>query len=168
MAMLVNRPVSPADAQAISALHARVFGPGRYARTAYRIREGHDREFSPFCGLAHLDGVLVASIRFTPITVGGAAGALMLGPLAVEPIHAGKGYGRQLVAEGLAKAREAGIRCVLLVGDASYYDRFDFVPVAPGQITFPGPVDPRRILAAELVPGALGQYHGLVAPARGD
>ena len=34
------RPETPDDAEAIERLHERTFGPGRYAKTAYRIREG--------------------------------------------------------------------------------------------------------------------------------
>jgi predicted N-acetyltransferase YhbS len=30
------------DALAIERLHERTFGPGRYAKTAYRLREGRD------------------------------------------------------------------------------------------------------------------------------
>ena len=37
---LVIRPERPEDAPAIERLHARAFGPGRFARTAYRLREG--------------------------------------------------------------------------------------------------------------------------------
>lgn len=166
MPVIVNRPVTADDGPQIAALHARVFGPGRFVRTAYRIREGHAAAVSPYCLLALLDGELVASIRFTPITIGGQGGALMLGPLAVETAHAGKGYGKQLVADGLMKAHEGGIRLVILVGDQSYYSRFGFVPVQPGQILFPGPADPRRILAAELEAGALADYQGLIAPGR--
>jgi predicted N-acetyltransferase YhbS len=33
-------PETADDAVAIERLHERTFGPGRYARTAYRIREG--------------------------------------------------------------------------------------------------------------------------------
>jgi predicted N-acetyltransferase YhbS len=32
-------PETPADAVAIERLHERTFGPGRYAKTAYRLRE---------------------------------------------------------------------------------------------------------------------------------
>jgi predicted N-acetyltransferase YhbS len=39
-AQVLVRPVTPDDLPEISALHARVFGPGRFARSAYRIREG--------------------------------------------------------------------------------------------------------------------------------
>jgi predicted N-acetyltransferase YhbS len=44
-----------------------------------------------------------------------------------------------------------------------YYGRFGFQPVRPGQITLPGPVDSARLLALELIPGALaagGQVKG--------
>ena len=96
------------------------------------------------------------------MTVGGAPGAILLGPLAVDPEFAGQGYGRRLVADGLAAAKAAGVRLCVLVGDEPYYARFGFVRVPPGQIALPGPADPARILAAELSPGALADYRGVV------
>lgn len=159
---IVVRPPVAADLPAINALQAKAFSPGRFARTAYRVREG-TAPVSPHCLVAPSGDRLIASIRFTEIAIGGRAGALMLGPLAVEPEFAGLGHGRRLVAEGLARARQAGMRLVVLVGDAAYYERFGFVRVPPGQITLPGPADPARILAAELQPGALAQYRGVVA-----
>jgi predicted N-acetyltransferase YhbS len=89
-----------------------------------------------------------------------------LGPLAVDPDFAGKGFGRQLIAEALAAAKADGVRLVVLVGDEPYYGRFGFRPVPPGQITLPGPVDPHRLLASELEPGALASYRGMVVAAR--
>jgi predicted N-acetyltransferase YhbS len=157
------RPVSPEDLPQILDLHARVFGPGRFARTAYRLREG-TAAISAYCLLARRGGVLIAAIRFTPITIGGERGALLLGPLAVEPDYAGQGYGKRLVATGIDNARNKGVPLVVLVGDEPYYGRFGFRPVAPGHIVLPGPVDPRRLLAAELAPGALSRFRGLAAP----
>jgi predicted N-acetyltransferase YhbS len=86
--------------------------------------------------------------------------------LAVDPEFAGKGHGRQLVGEALEQARADGIRLVVLVGDEPYYARFGFHPVPPGQIVLPGPVDPKRLLAAELAPGALQSYRGLIVAKR--
>ena len=103
---------------------------------------------------------MVAAVRFTVVTIGGAEGALLLGPLAVDPEFAGKGHGRQLVGEAMELARADGLRLVVLVGDEPYYARFGFHPVPPGQITLPGPVDPKRLLAAELEPGALARRSG--------
>jgi len=156
------RPATRDDLSAIAALHDMTFGPGAYARTAYRIREGMP-PISPFCLVSFLGGELVATVRFTPITIGGFPGALLLGPLAVAQAHAGQGYGKALVARGVEAARTAGRSLVLLVGNESYYSRFGFVRVPRGQITLPGPVDPDRLLAAETTPGALATSRGLVA-----
>lgn len=159
-----TRLVTDDDISAISALHARVFGPGRFARTAYRVREGHGLT-SPYCRAAFAGGRLIAALRFTAVTIGERGQALLLGPLAVDPDFAGKGFGRRLIAEGLADAQARGQRLVVLVGDLPYYGRFGFKPVPPGHIIFPGPVNPARILVAELAEGAVGDYRGLVAAA---
>jgi predicted N-acetyltransferase YhbS len=158
---LATRMAEAADLAAISALHRRCFGPGRFARTAYRVREAtHD--LSPFSRVAFLAGDLVGAIHFTPIATDGADGALLLGPLAVQPELAGRGIGARLIAEGLDAARNGGIGCVLLVGDMSYYARFGFKPVPPGRILLPGPADPRRMLACDLILGDTDRRQGLV------
>ncbi len=158
---VIVRPATPADLPAIIALQPRAFGPGRFTRTAYRIRDGQPL-ISRFCLVAVSGDTLIATIRFTEVAIGGQPGGLLLGPLAVAPEFAGQGFGRRLVAEGLDNARKAGMRLSLLVGDKAYYERFGFSVVPPGQILLPGPADPARILAAELVSGALAEYHGLV------
>jgi predicted N-acetyltransferase YhbS len=159
------RPAQPPDLPAIVDLHDRVFGPGALTRTAYRVREGTPA-LSPFCLVATQGDRLIASVRFTAVAVGGREGALLLGPLAVDPAFAGQGWGRQLVADGLAAARGAGLALVLLVGDEPYYGKLGFRLVGPGRITLPGPVDPRRLLAAELKPGALDTMTGTITPLR--
>ena len=162
---VLNRPVTPADLPAISELHARVFGPGRFTRTAYRVREGA-APISRYCRAALLGNRIIAAVRFTDVAVGTTEAALLLGPLAVDPEFAGKGFGRALVGEALVAAKSDGVRLVILVGDEPYYGRFGFHPLPPGQIALPGPVDPQRLLAAELAPGALSDYRGLVAAKR--
>jgi predicted N-acetyltransferase YhbS len=159
------RPVTADDIPEIAALHARVFGPGRFARSAYRVRDGAPL-FSRFCLVSYLDGKLIAAIRFAEVTIGGKGGALLLGPLAVESRLAGQGYGTRLIAQGLENVKAAGMYLVVLVGDEPYYGRFGFRAVPPNRIVFPGPVDPTRILAAELTPGALAKFQGMVAAAR--
>lgn len=156
------RPVSIADQPAVSALHSRVFGPGRYARSAYRVREG-TAFASPFCRMALIGDTVVAALRLTPITIGGKRGALLLGPLAVDAGYANQGLGRRLAAESFAAAALAGYELVLLVGNLSYYSRMEFAPVPRGRIWLPGPADPARILARELVAGAAADFAGLVA-----
>ena len=159
LASVATRPVAECDLPEILHLNARVFGPGRFTRTAYRIREGTP-DISPFCRLAHLDERIIASIRMTEIAIGGRRGALLLGPLAVAPEFANQGHGRRLIAESLEAARREGRELVVLVGARPYYGRFGFVPVPPGHIVLPGPVDPARLLACELVTGALQAFRG--------
>ena len=162
---ILVRPAGPDDSADIRDLHARAFGPGRFARTAYRVREGTP-EFSPFCRVCRIDGRLAAAVRFTPILIGGKGGALLLGPLAVEPDFANQGHGRGLVATALGAARTAGIALVVLVGDEPYYARLGFARVPHGQITLPGPVDADRLLAVELAEGSLADYSGPVCTDR--
>ena len=161
------RTAEPCDVPSIGALHARVFGPGRFARSAYRVREGRrdGNPLSDFCHVAMRGNRLVAAVTLSEVKIGGVSGALLLGPIAVEPEFAGQGLGRQLIAEGIADARSAGKSLVILVGDEPYYGRFGFRRVPPGQITLPGPVNPMRVLAFPLQDGAIEAARGLVTSA---
>ena len=159
------RSTSLADISTIARLHARVFGPGRFSRTAYRVREGAPH-VSRFCRHASVDGEVVAAVSFTEIEFGARPNALLLGPLAVAPEVAGRGLGRKLITAGLEQAGAQGIAIVLLVGDEPYYARFGFSRVPAGQIQFPGPVDINRILAWQAHSNAIEEYAGMVKSAR--
>ncbi|MDQ0509715.1 GNAT family N-acetyltransferase [Ancylobacter amanitiformis] len=150
----------PADDAAIERLVARTFGPGRYARTAYRLREGnpHRRDLS---FTAYIGTMLVGSVRLTPILIGEAP-ALLLGPLTVEPPFRSHGIGRRLVERALGAARADGANLLLLVGDEPYYGRMGFKRVPHGQVTLPGPVDPARVLVCMLDDTAVEAVRGPV------
>jgi predicted N-acetyltransferase YhbS len=155
-------PETADDAQAIERLHERTFGPGRYARTAYRIREGRSHELG-LSFTARVGTLLVGSVRLTPITIGPAR-AVLLGPLTVEPPFRSRGVGRALLDRALKDAKARGHRLVLLVGDEAYYSRVGFKPVPKGRATMPGPVDYSRLLVAELVEGAFTDVSGAIRP----
>ncbi len=158
------QPERGEDSRALRALAEEIFGPGRFARTAHRVRESApiaaDLSLTAWRG-----GDLAGSIRFSAIRVGARPGALLLGPLMVAVQWTGKGCGRVLISDGLDLARTHGYALVLLVGDLPYYERFGFARVPLGQITLPGPVDPARLLAVELVDGASQNFEGLVGGA---
>lgn len=153
-----------ADSAAIERLHERAFGPGRFARTAFRLREGVPAD-PGLSYAAHVGTFLVGSVRVTPVAAGGCP-ALMLGPLTVDPAFEGRGIGAALMQESIGSARAAGHDLVLLIGDAPYYARFGFAPIPPGQLILPGPADPTRFLALELVEGVLAQRSGAVTAYR--
>src|SRR4029077_16206702 len=133
-------------------LHERTFGPGRVAKTAYRIREGmeHTLELS---FTARSGPRLVGSVRLTPICIG-TTKALLLGPLTVEPPFREHGIGRKLIERALVEAKRCGHRLVVLVGDEAYYAKSGFKRIPKGTATMPGPVDPARLLICELADGA--------------
>ena len=160
------RAERPEDAALVEALVEQSFGPGRYAKSAYRLREGVDAELG-LSFVAVEDGILRGSVRFWPVTVGKDA-SLLLGPLAVESDQRGRGIGIALMQRGLEEAKKKGHKSVILVGDAPYYGRVGFQPVQPGRIKFPGPVDASRILGIALAEGALDALEGTVKRARID
>jgi predicted N-acetyltransferase YhbS len=151
------------DAPAIERLHERTFGPGRYAKTAYRIREdiAHSLDLS---FTARIGTLLVGSVRLSRIRIG-TAPALLLGPLTIEPPFRERGIGRALIGHALDEARNRGHRLVVLVGDEPYYGRMGFRRIPKGRATMPGPVDPERLLVAELAEGAFDGASGPIRPA---
>lgn len=152
---------TPPDAPAIERLHERTFGPGRYAKTAYRLREevGHSLDLS---FIARVGTLLVGSVRLSPVRIGEAR-ALLLGPLTVEPPFRDRGVGQALIARALEEARGKGHRLVILVGDETYYGKCGFRRIPSGRVTMPGPVDPARLLVAELADGASAELSGTIA-----
>ena len=130
---------TPADAPDVEALVLAAFGPGRFAKTAERLRE----RAVIAAGFVARDGAdLLGSVRLWSITVGGEP-ALFLGPIAVVAANRKAGLGADLVQACLAFAADAGMG-VLLVGDSPYFGRFGFEPSV--DVRLPGPADPRRIL----------------------
>ncbi len=157
---------SPEDTALIEALNADSFGPGRFAKSAYRLREGVD----PVAALNFVaveDGVLRGSVRFWPIRIGGEE-LLLLGPLAVQPGQRGRGIGIALMQAGIAAAHRGPWPAILLVGDEPYYAKVGFSRLPPGRMKFPGPVDPKRILGLSLQSGSLLNLSGQVRRARID
>jgi predicted N-acetyltransferase YhbS len=157
---LVLRLEEPSDFAAIDRLHERAFGPGRFARTAYRLREGVP-PIATLSFIAQVGTMLVGSVRLNTIKAGSSK-ALILGPLAVEPAFSDRGIGTRLMEMALDQAKADGHGLVFLVGDLPYYSRFGFKIVPQGRVTMPGPVDPQRFLALELQAGALEQVTGLL------
>jgi predicted N-acetyltransferase YhbS len=111
--------------------------------------------------IARIGTLLVGSVRLSPVRIGETK-ALLLGPLTVEPPFRDRGVGQALIERALAEARGKGHRLVILVGDEPYYGKSGFKRVLPDRATMPGPVDPARLLVAELTEGAFDGVSGPV------
>jgi predicted N-acetyltransferase YhbS len=159
--MILVRHETPFDVARREALLDEAFGESRFTKTAERLRE----ERLPGEGLSFVacaDGRLIATARLWNIAAGPRRPALLLGPLAVASDFRQCGIGGDLMRHALEQARRCGHQCVLLVGDAPYYSRFGFTAQKTGALFLPGPYARDRLLARELVPGALAGARGLV------
>lgn len=157
-------PETGAHESAIETLHATAFGPGRFSRAAFRVREEgpHDPALS-FVALGEDGETLLGSVRMTWIeTAGTGARGLLLGPLAVQKELKGKGIGKALMRKAVEAARAAGAPFILLVGDKPYYWPFGFETLPRGRVQMPGPVDPNRFLGCFIVPEAAERLGGMV------
>lgn len=156
-------PETARDTAEVEALLDLAFGPGRVALSSYRLRDGIE-PVPGLCLVARDDyDSLAGTIRFWPVLIGAAgAPALLLGPVAVHPTRQGEGLGALLIAESLERARAAGWTRVVLVGDAPYYQRFGFTREAARGLGFPPPINPERLLARALEPGAFEGVGGML------
>lgn len=145
----------------IDLINAEAFGPGRFTKAAARIREQgpHDRSLSFICAD---DGETIGSVRMTAVKAGD-VDAHLLGPLAVRPSHKNRGIGRELVRIAIEAARRKGSQAVILVGDPPYYMPLGFEKVSYGALTFPGPVDPGRVLVVPMGDDVHKRLKGIIA-----
>ena len=152
-----------ADIAPREALLDRAMGPKRKKKSSEKLRRGR----RPSQGLAFVArddaGCVVGTVRLWDVSLGeGGAKALLLGPLAVDPAGKNAGIGSALMRRAIAEAARLGHRAILLVGDAPYYARFGFSAEKTGQLAMPGPYERHRLLALELVPGALDGAQGVL------
>ena len=141
-------PDAPEHATAVEALYDDVFGPGRFAKTAERLREGNTKIADASLVAVDSEGV-TGVVRVWPVTVGEKGRAAFLGPIAVAERRRGNGVAFKLMERAIGVCREQGYAAVILVGDFEYYERFGFKP-SDARFQLPGPVDQKRVLIREL------------------
>ena len=159
--MISLRQERPADTPAREALLDEAFGAARHRKTSERLRKGR----LPAEGLSFIAAEarrVVGTARLWNVVCDGGQRALLLGPVAVAADCRNRGIGAALVRRAVAAARRLGHGAVILVGDAPYYNRFGFSAEKLSGLTLPGPFERRRLLALELIPGALDGAGGLL------
>ncbi|MBD9373579.1 N-acetyltransferase [Rhizobium sp. ARZ01] len=161
---------NPGDVVARERLLDRAMGEGRFRKSSEKLRRGR----VPAEGLALVardpDGHVIGTVRLWNVEAGvDASGngvpALLLGPLAVDPDHEGKGIGAALMRAAITEAARRHHGAVLLVGDAPYYERFGFFADKAQHLVMPGPFERHRFLAMELKEGWLDGAVGVLVPA---
>ena len=158
--MILIRTETTTDITAREALLDEAYGRSRFRKPSEKIRRGR----TPAESLVAFDGErIVGTVRLWNIDCGGKP-ALLLGPVAVACDRQGEGIGAALMAHAVEAARLSGYAAIVLVGDAAYYGRFGFTAEKTGALAMPGPFERHRLLALELVPGALDGAAGVIVP----
>lgn len=150
------------DVVAREALLDACFGANRWERTCQRLRDGR----LPARGLsfsAVRKGKLVGTIRLWHVTAGDRP-SLVLGPVAVDPTLQGLGIGAALMRHSIAAAKARGYDSIVLLGDAPYYQRFEFEAARAADLELPGAFERERLLGLELKDGALQGARGMIVP----
>ncbi|WFL77900.1 N-acetyltransferase [Altererythrobacter arenosus] len=165
-------PLANVPPEMVEQLLDRAFGPGRHARTAYRIREGTAwLEGLSFAALDDED-LLVGTIQVWPVALtdpeGRAHPLLMVGPVAVVPEHQNAGFGKALMLASLDAIDQtvdaAPPLPQVMIGDPEYYGRFfGFSAESTGGWHCPGPNDPSRLLVRCVNPAVLPD-EGMLGP----
>ena len=157
---------SRVDVAPREALLDAVMGKARFTKTAARLRE-HRLPAEGLSFVARTGRRMIGCVQLWDVSAGPQRRALLLGPLAVAPDRRNRGVGTALVRRALSEAKRRGHEIVLLVGDLAYYGRFGFSSEKTQALWLPGPYERDRLLAHELLAGALDGACGLVHPAGG-
>jgi predicted N-acetyltransferase YhbS len=129
----------------IEALLDAAFGVNRTGRTAYQLRAGSAAIDT--LSFAVMDGdALIGSIQCWPTCVASCK-LILVGPVAVHPLHQNNGYGAQLMHRMLEAAAKIGNPPMVMIGDPEYYQRFGFHADATSGWSLPGPWEAHRLLA---------------------
>jgi len=153
-------PLDQIDSAMIEAVLDRAFGPGRFARTAYRLRAGTD--WLPGLSFAVLDeqSLLAGTIQVWPLALTDPDGRrhplLMVGPVAVLPERQGQGFGSALMLAMNAALAPAAPLPQVMIGDPEYYERFGFFSAPAAGWRIPeGEYEQRRLLLRSANPAVL-------------
>jgi predicted N-acetyltransferase YhbS len=143
------RQISNEDNDKIIKLLHKSFGPGRFARSVYRLREKNDRD-TEFSYIYELNNQILSSISYYKTFLNNDTNGLLLGPLAVDPEHRGKGYGVELVKYTIALIKKTtAYDFILVIGDYHYYEKFGFKKIN-NTFSFYGPVNSEKVLILHL------------------
>ena len=125
--MIVIRLETTRDYPSVEHLIELAFGQATESEVVRRVRG--ENIFNPISLVAVWDQTIVGHVLFSKISIAGAKKSDLLfglGPISVHPEFQRKGFGSQLIREGLAKCESSGSLACFILGSPTYYQRFGF------------------------------------------
>jgi putative acetyltransferase len=156
------RPLAPADADVADGIIARAFGRRAEADLVRALRA---EEPALVELVAVAEGRVIGHVSFSPVRVDRLAPGVVaygLAPVSVEPALQKSGAGGRMIEAGFAACRDRGAGVVFVLGHASYYPRFGFMPALAHGFRYRSADFDRSFFVRELVPGAAADGGGLV------
>ena len=132
------------DNESIEELYSLSFSPGRYVKSAFRMRE----KYSHLIDISYVSTIgrnIIGSLRYWNILVNSEP-ALLLGPVVIHPKYRGKGYGQELLKFSLQNCKLNNFKLIILIGDLIYYSKIGFKRFEKKDLSFIGPVNKDRLL----------------------
>lgn len=160
---MLIRPETPADREAIHAVHTAAFAPqgarnpqGEVLEAALvrDLRAAGDL-VPALCLVAEVDGEIVGHVATSR---GSIEGLLGVAPLGVHPDHQRHGIGTGLMHSVVAAAEALWYRGLVLLGDPAYYARFGFEPAAAHGIESAHPDWPAEAFQVRTLPSSWPGY----------
>ena len=126
---MIIRPETFADYAAVARLHVRAFDARMDEAVIVALLRQRPAYVPAPALVAELDGVVAGHAMFTPVTVrlkGEDIAAVLLAPLAVDPMFQRREIGAALIEAGHDAARKHGASLSFLLGHSTYYPRFRY------------------------------------------
>ena len=136
MSSINIRHETPADYDAITRINDLAFEETAQSHIIKELRESGEALWSK---VLVKDGEIIGHLLFYKIWLDGDPIVAGLGPIAIHPDYQRKGYGGQLIRDGLEEANHEKHQIIFLLGHTSYYPRFGFSSEVGAQYVSPWP-----------------------------
>ncbi|CAH0526760.1 GNAT family N-acetyltransferase [Vibrio hippocampi] len=131
---MLIRTEAPADILVIDQLLKSVFDTDAEANLVKSLRENSQLTLSLVA--CSDEGEVLGHVLFSPVTLNGQDMLWQgLAPLAVAKAHQGKGIAKALVKEAFEILPELGYPACVVLGDPSYYQKFQFESASDYDLT---------------------------------
>lgn len=157
---------APGDEPGVRRVHEQAFPGPEEATIVDEIRRLAPAGWQSVVALG-ADGEIVGHALLSPCRVEGDAGdpvgeVLALGPIAVRPAAQLQGVGSALMTASISLSVARGVPAIVLLGHASYYPRFGFIPARGCGLQPPAAAWPDDAWMARLLPAWSEALHGTV------